>query len=736
MKMLKFNKNSSIFPIKLPNRVILFLSLLLSAGAFIIDYQSQGGFTEWIFYLIPLLIITFTDKLKNVFMVAVLISVLLVIGQLTSENYISRIVVFHRIMGLGMIWTLYVNTYNRSMAQQKLESNQERLKESQLDLKRAQAVAKIGSWRMNIVQNKLYWSEEVFRIFNIPFDTKINYEIFLLKVHPDDREHVDKQWKAALTGSLYEIEHRIIADDKIKWVQEKAEMEFDSHGVLNGGFGTVQDITDRKRMEKDIADQAKFTMEDPNPVMRINHEGTVIFGNDASKELKSLWAGKEGSEILEPQRRSIIEAFSKRVQRIIEIEDNRRTFSLHIVPVIDQDYINVYGREITELRKAELELMYSEEKYRLLFTNTLYGVALHELLFDDNNNAVDAKILEVNPAFENIMGLKAENTIGKTLLEKFSEIAFNPGGWIERYCCVVVKGEKQQFEQFFTPLGKWLRINAFKIRARQFSVMYEDITARKMAEQQLINSEKQLKILNEELENIVIQRTEQVHDLSKALTIAEQRERKRFSFILHENLQQQLLGAKLLMSQHLSEHRTALKVEEYDDIADGVELLNKALQTTKTLTIELNPPILGSEGLDMALQWLANHMKRNYGLNVEMHIENRMQLVRNEIQLMLTQMVRELLNNVVQHSGVHNASLEAKCEKQFIQITVCDKGKGFNPDKSLSEITERTRLGLLSLRERLKLFGGNLIIDSEINKGTCVIISLPSDACMTEDNTK
>lgn len=77
----------------------------------------------------------------------------------------------------------------------------------------------------------------------------MTYETFLSGVHPQDREYVDRKWAAALRGEPYDIEHRIIVGDKVKWVRERAELEFDSNGELKGGFGTVQDITERKLIE-------------------------------------------------------------------------------------------------------------------------------------------------------------------------------------------------------------------------------------------------------------------------------------------------------------------------------------------------------------------------------------------------------------------------------------------------------------------------------------------------------
>ena len=140
------------------------------------------------------------------------------------------------------------------LAQQRAE---EALRESQANLNRAQAVAHTGSWRLDVRRNELLWSDETHRIFGIPQGTPMTYEAFLAAVHPDDREYVDRNWTAALSGEDYDIEHRIVVGDTVKWVREKAEVEFDAGGTLLGGFGTVQDITDRKLAEQ----EHEFTIE-------------------------------------------------------------------------------------------------------------------------------------------------------------------------------------------------------------------------------------------------------------------------------------------------------------------------------------------------------------------------------------------------------------------------------------------------------------------------------------------
>ena len=84
------------------------------------------------------------------------------------------------------------------------------------------------------------------------------YESFIEIVHPDDRQYVYfARWKAALAGEDYDIEHRIIAGGEVRWVREKAFLEFDRNGDLLAGFGITQDITDWKNTEAELARSRK-----------------------------------------------------------------------------------------------------------------------------------------------------------------------------------------------------------------------------------------------------------------------------------------------------------------------------------------------------------------------------------------------------------------------------------------------------------------------------------------------
>ena len=130
------------------------------------------------------------------------------------------------------------------------------LHESQADLNRAQAVGQLGSWRLNIVNDVLTWSDENHRIFGVTKGTPLNYALFISIVHPEDRAYVDSQWKISLRDDQepYDIEHRIVVNGKVKWVREKADIEFDTEGKPIEGFGITQDITIRKLAELALRD--------------------------------------------------------------------------------------------------------------------------------------------------------------------------------------------------------------------------------------------------------------------------------------------------------------------------------------------------------------------------------------------------------------------------------------------------------------------------------------------------
>ncbi|MDP2880412.1 MAG: PAS domain S-box protein [Azonexus sp.] len=130
------------------------------------------------------------------------------------------------------------------------------LKETQItlgirsaDLERAQGISHLGSWHLDVRQEKLSWSNESYRIFGIPSGTPMTLSGFVECVYPEDRERVMSAWQAAQAGQPYDIEHRIVVDGEIKWVRERAEMLLGENGEVIAAHGVVQDINELKKAE-------------------------------------------------------------------------------------------------------------------------------------------------------------------------------------------------------------------------------------------------------------------------------------------------------------------------------------------------------------------------------------------------------------------------------------------------------------------------------------------------------
>jgi PAS domain S-box-containing protein len=123
-------------------------------------------------------------------------------------------------------------------------------------LQKAQRIAGIGSWSLDLGTNALQWSEEIFRILEI--DSKrfqADYLAFQNTIHPDDRDNANAAYSRSVQDHKpYQIEHRLrMADGRIKWIQERCHTEFDAHGTPLRSMGTVQDVTERKLADDALA---------------------------------------------------------------------------------------------------------------------------------------------------------------------------------------------------------------------------------------------------------------------------------------------------------------------------------------------------------------------------------------------------------------------------------------------------------------------------------------------------
>ncbi len=134
--------------------------------------------------------------------------------------------------------------------------SEQALKEREADLNRAQAVARVGSWSLDIKRDHMDWSAESYRLFGVAPGSPLNYQTFFKCVHPDDVAYVEHEWRKAEQGGSYDIEHRIIVNGEVRWIRERADLRRDDAGHLVRVIGTSLDITDHKKDQEHLRQAA------------------------------------------------------------------------------------------------------------------------------------------------------------------------------------------------------------------------------------------------------------------------------------------------------------------------------------------------------------------------------------------------------------------------------------------------------------------------------------------------
>jgi CheY-like chemotaxis protein len=189
--------------------------------------------------------------------------------------------------------------------------------------------------------------------------------------------------------------------------------------------------------------------------------------------------------------------------------------------------------------------------------------------------------------------------------------------------------------------------------------------------------------------------------------------------VLHDGLQQILVGAKYRLA--LLE-RSKGKKQTASEVAD---IIDDAIETSRSLTAELSPPILHQSGLLPALEWLVRWMHQKQGLNVNLIAGEKIRLNQGDLDVLLFQAVKELLFNAIKHAGVKEAKVRVNLKGGQMQISVEDDGAGFDQTQLRAAGGKAGGFGLFNLSERLKLLGGRMTIDSSPGNGSRILLSVP-----------
>lgn len=304
-----------------------------------------------------------------------------------------------------------------------------KLKQAYDHLVEAQSIARLGSWEIDLITGKLYWSDEVYRIFEVgKADAPASYDALLDAIHPDDRAAVDQAFQESLARRTpYEIVHRLrMADGRIKWVRAQGETVFAADGRSLRSSGTIQDITERKQQEAEreaLSRERLLLLESTGEgIYGIGLDGKCTFINQAAARM----LGYEVHELIgrnlhkqvhykhadgtpfPTEQCSIYKAFSS--GRPVHVDSDlfwRKdgsplpvSYSAH--PIRDGDRITgtvAVFSDITERKRTESEMRIAATAFET-----------QEGMFVTDENGV---ILRINSAFTAITGYAAEDIVGK-----------------------------------------------------------------------------------------------------------------------------------------------------------------------------------------------------------------------------------------------------------------------------------------------------------------------------------
>lgn len=437
--------------------------------------------------------------------------------------------------------------------------------------------------------------------------------------------------------------------------------------------------------------------------------------------------------------RRLIDTMEQRVSLSFEESTNDRWFEVYLSPTEDGG-VAALSRDITDRKRAEEELCKSEEallrtkeqlEERVIQRTSELHRTVEELRRENDQRQRAESIADAER--QRLDRLTELLPIGIMLISPAYHILFQNRFFRDRFgdansslcyellfdrttpCedCNVLETNTSKYWESIDRMGRSYSIFSFPFAETNGSpvtlVVGIDMTERKSAQEQLQTANQQL-----------VARAEQLRALLKELSRTEERQRREFAQMLHDEVQQLLVAIKF-GAEYLARQITG--EEQKTEVQRIIELVVQSISVTRSLTSELSPPVLHEGDFATTLHWLSRWIKERHGLEVEVQVERPAPSLPEELRIMLFQSVRELLFNVVKHSGVSKAAVNATFDEDAVHVTVEDQGKGFDPAEVPT--AERGGFGLFNVRERIAILNGSVETSSSPGDGARISLHVP-----------
>jgi PAS domain S-box-containing protein len=471
------------------------------------------------------------------------------------------------------------------------------------------------------------------------------------------------------------------------------------------------DITERKRAEEEIAALAKFPSENPYPILRLDEHGVILYANQASQGLLAEWGRKDGEEAPKAWQEIASEVLASRATRMVETSSNGRVFSFFVVPIMEANYVNLYGRDITERKLVEEALGESETNFRTLAENAGEGI----LIAGEGGvhlfaNRACAEI--TGYSVDELLHLNARELAHPDEAPKIMErLQKRLGGENipNRYETAIAskKGLKVPVE---------ISSNKTIWRSQPADLVFiQDITSRKLAEVELQRTLEELKRSNADLEQ--------------------------FAYVASHDLQEPLRMVSSYMQ--LLERRYKGKLDkdadEFIDYAvDGAgrmqRLINDLLAYSRLGT--RGQPFAPTSSERVLGQTLENLQLAIQESKAEVTHDPLPEVLADETQL--AQLFQNLLGNAIKFHGRKKPHVHISVEgnsREWI-FSVRDNGIGIDPQYAdrIFIIFQRlhgrsqyagTGIGLAMCKKIVQRHGGRIWVESQPGKGATFFFTLP-----------
>lgn len=599
------------------------------------------------------------------------------------------------------------------------------LRESEARLNEAQRNALIGSWRY-LADGTLIWSDQMYELFKLSRDVPPTHEAVMTVIHPEDRTvSFDLPFQRALESGAadFKSEYRVIwPDDQVRTFYSHGKVRRQETGELIEAVGTVQDVTERKRAENELVKNQQLLQaivdNSPAHVYVKDLEGRFLLVNRGLAELfnrsKEEISGKTTHDLVAKEDADRHRANDLEVLRsgkpVVREESNQESDGVHTYysvkfPLIGEDLkpyaLGGISTDITEKKRAE-EAALSEKLFSDTAIDVLPGIVC---LYDERGH-----FLRWNKNFEKVSGYSAAEI---ALMHPLDFFAGEDKELLQRRIGeVFVEGESSVEASFvardgtatpFFLMGKRIVLD----QGPCFIGVGIDITERKRADEQILQSREQLRALTAHLQDI------------------REEERTRIAREVHDVLGQLLTALKIdirMFAKKLSDYETAEgRINLTKRINTMQELTDEVIKTVQQISSELRPGVLDSLGLVAAVEWQAREFERRTDIACLCDLPASAIEISPARATALFRIFQEILTNVARHAAATLVIIKLYLENGEAVLKVSDNGRGITPE----QLRAASSLGLLGMQERTRLLGGAVSVTGELGVGTEVEARLP-----------